>query len=196
MDPITAYPLSWPATWPHKKHRQQARFDTSFARARDGVVRELHLLGAKNIILSTNIPLRQDGLPYARYAPIADPAVAVYFDLNGEQRCIPCDRWDRVEDNMQAIHLTVGALRGLDRWGAKEIVDAAFQGFQALPAGNTSGDAWWVVLGVDRHADRDTITAAYRKRAKETHPDSGGTADAFDRVAQAYKTARTLGDNP
>lgn len=38
-------------------------------------------------------------------------------------------------------------------------------------------------LGIDRGATEDEIRWAYRKAAKLAHPDAGGTAEAFDKVA-------------
>lgn len=44
------------------------------------------------------------------------------------------------------------------------------------------------VLGIDASADVDAIRAAYRRRVKETHPDRGGSTEAFKRVNEAYET--------
>lgn len=38
-------------------------------------------------------------------------------------------------------------------------------------------------LGIDRGATEDEIRWAYRKAAKLAHPDAGGTAEAFDKIA-------------
>ncbi|MFD1644820.1 J domain-containing protein [Haloarchaeobius litoreus] len=49
-------------------------------------------------------------------------------------------------------------------------------------------ETFYDVLGVDTDATQDEITAAYRERVKETHPDlndSGDAAEAFQRVAEA-----------
>ncbi len=43
------------------------------------------------------------------------------------------------------------------------------------------------ILGVRRDASDDQIKAAYRRRAKSTHPDSGGDPAAFGRVQKAYE---------
>lgn len=187
--PIDAYPLTWPPTWRRTPRRERSRFDTSFADARYGVLRELQLLGARDVIISSNVPLRRDGLPYANQRQPDDPAIAVYFTLNGEPRCIPSDKWDRTQDNLRAIELTIGALRGLERWGAKEIMTAAFQGFQALPSG-TGGTSWWQELGVAPTATADEIEAAYRNLAKRHHPDRGGDAEMFHRITTAYTQAK------
>jgi len=185
---IEAYPLYWPENWsrtaPH--HRQRSRFNTSMGMARDGLLYEARLLSGRNIVLSTNVPVRRDGLPYASAREPDDPGVAVYFDLNGEQRCIPCDKWDLVRDNLRAVEKTIGALRGLDRWGAKEMVDAAFRGFAALPP---PGGHWTEVLGVAHDATPDQIKSSYREKAKVLHPDAGGSVDQFQALQDAFKRA-------
>jgi hypothetical protein len=42
------------------------------------------------------------------------------------------------------------------------------------------------VLGVDKYASGDELKAAYRARARSTHPDKGGTDEAFSAVSIAY----------
>lgn len=43
------------------------------------------------------------------------------------------------------------------------------------------------VLGLDPDADEDAIERAYRERVKETHPDQGGSIEAFRAVRTAYE---------
>ena len=43
------------------------------------------------------------------------------------------------------------------------------------------------ILRVDAAADEDEIKQAYRDRVKETHPDLGGSEEAFKRVERAYE---------
>src|SRR3546814_6985650 len=66
----TAYPLSWPLGRKRTPSCQttRSRFDTSFAQARSNLVQEIDRLGARRPILSTNVELRIDGLPYANRA--------------------------------------------------------------------------------------------------------------------------------
>ncbi len=184
-----AYPLTWPAMWPRTAHPQISRFSTSLASARNGLISELELLGASNIVISSNATLLKSGLLAARQSRIDDPGAVAYFTFDGEERAIPCDKWTRLEDNLRAIELTVAALRGLERWGAKEMVAAAFRGFAALPSG-TGAAGWWDALGVDRNADSATIDAAYRAKARQLHPDVGGDAEAFHQLTEAYRQAK------
>lgn len=192
---IDNYPLYWPPGWPRTEDPQRARFNTSGESARNILFNELRLLGATNIVISSNAQLRRDGLPYVGQR-LDDCGVAVYFDLNGENQCVPCDKWSRLDDNIQAVRKTIEALRGLERWGAKEMVNAAFRGFKALPGAIEVGEAtvrvWWEVLQVDPKADWEVISSAFRQLAKKTHPDSGGNSYAFQEVQRAFKEAKVL----
>ncbi|MCC5610105.1 hypothetical protein LC612_25910 [Nostoc sp. CHAB 5834] len=74
-----SYPLTWTSIYPRtpQSKREAARFEVNFSTARNDLLNELRLLGAKNIIISSNVPTRQDGLPYARPKEPDDPGVAV-----------------------------------------------------------------------------------------------------------------------
>lgn len=188
MTDVEAYPLYWPLGWPRNHIPQHSNFKTGLVDARRGLVRELELLGAKNIIISSNAELTRSGDIAARQRRIDDTGIAVYFTLDGQQRCIPCDKWIRMEDNLHAIELTVGALRGLERWGAKEMVRAAFAGFEALPAGGDTG--WHVVLDIAPTATLAEIETAWRRLVKTHHPDKGGDPERFRLIQTAYQQAR------
>lgn len=193
FDGINAYPLSWPMGWKRTDpyRRKQSQFAArSLATARDYVLSELRMLRGRNPIVSTNVMLRQDGLPKSGQKNPIDPGVAVYFVLNNQPRVLACDKWRTVEDNLWAIGKHIEAIRGQDRWGVGT-VDQAFAGYDALPAPRT---AWWEVLGVPKNASRDEIQAAYRKAAKETHPDAGGSEDAFLKVQAAWEAALKGGE--
>jgi curved DNA-binding protein CbpA len=43
------------------------------------------------------------------------------------------------------------------------------------------------ILGVHKTASKQKIKEAYKKRAKETHPDVGGDEDEFKLIAEAYE---------
>ena len=47
------------------------------------------------------------------------------------------------------------------------------------------------VLGVSRSASDADVRDAYRRKVKTTHPDAGGSAEAFREVQEAYETLAT-----
>lgn len=96
---MNAYPLQWPEAFPRTRSRSVSRFGVNtFGRARDHLLDELKRMGASGTILSTNVPLRQDGLPYADFERrhISDPGAAIYFKWKGGQRVLACDRWTQI----------------------------------------------------------------------------------------------------
>lgn len=189
----TAYPLQWPTGRERRPYwkRERANFDTQMAKARDALFNELKLLGAKHVVLSSNVPLRLDGKPYANYPAIQDPAVAVYFSYRDKQMCFACDRWNKVEDNIQAIRKTIEALRGIARWGTGDMLQAAFTGFAALPPPIVAGmkRPWWEVLGVPQTSTREQVKQAYRELASAHHPDRGGDPQRMAEINTAHDEA-------
>lgn len=134
------YPLTWPTGWPRTKplKREKAKFEVSFAKARDELLDELHRLGACAVVISSNIPVRKHGLPYATYKEPSDPGVAVYFRLRKKPTVLACDRWLLARDNLRAIGLHIAALRGIERWGVGS-VEQVFMGYEALPPASQQG---------------------------------------------------------
>jgi hypothetical protein len=53
-----------------------------------------------------------------------------------------------------------------------------------------SVDAAFHELGLAPGADEDAVTAAYRNKIKDVHPDHGGDPDQFRRVHEAYTAAK------
>lgn len=190
MDKAESYPLHWPAWIPRTERWRIAssQFKVGDAQARDELFAELDRLGAKNVIVSSNIPLRKDGRPYANQARPTDAGVAVFFTRKGNDQVIASDRYPTIGENMRAIGKTIEAIRGIARWGTSQMVDAAFRGFAALPE-TTSGESWWKILGVEYDTEREVIDRAYRHLVKEHHPDRGGDREQFERVERAYREA-------
>jgi molecular chaperone DnaJ len=46
------------------------------------------------------------------------------------------------------------------------------------------------ILGVDRSANQEDIKRAYRRKARELHPDAGGNEDGFKELTTAYEVLR------
>jgi hypothetical protein len=70
---LEAYPLTWPLGRARERYRQDSQFKVTLYQASSHLQRELKLLGTKNVVISSNVMTRRDGLPYAdaRELPIA-----------------------------------------------------------------------------------------------------------------------------
>lgn len=196
---IEAFPLQWPVTWPrtNDESRSEARYKVGYSVSISALGAGLRLMGATDIVISSNVPVRKDGLPYADFARrrIDDPGVAVYFQREGMPQVIACDVWDRVHHNIRAIGLTVEGLRAIQRAGASELLKRAFTGFKALPpVGGTV--QWRDVLGCGQVSTYAEVKALYRKLASEQHPDAGGDVDHMSKINEAWERAKAeLGDS-
>lgn len=179
----TAYPLTWPSSWPRTDlaRRETSRRKSTLPNALKNLRSEINLLGGKNLILSSNATLGNE-------RP-ADSGVVAYFIRDGENVAIPCDRWKTIAENVQAIAKTVEALRGIERWGAKHMVKAAFRGFAALPE-KASTRSFYDVLGIPTGPlTMAALDTAFRTSAILCHPDHGGTDAQMAELNEAYDQA-------
>lgn len=206
MSEITRTPLCWPnnvaRTAPHL--RGAPRFDErTLTQAAGFVTQEINRLNERrwdyvdeNVIISSNLRLKQDGGVASNQVEPADTGIAVYFKLRFRQSgkvfdrpiVMTCDKWRKSVDNLYAIGKDIEAQRARARWGCTNY-QQAFQGYVAIPE-RCGGDAWWIVLGVASNASQEAIKAAYKAKAAITHPDkTSGSQDAFNQVQEAYKQA-------
>lgn len=201
--PTEAYPLFWPVGWKRttagargrarfsRGERQYADGGSSWVRRKeltiaDGTTRVLHVLNQmgydRSVIISSNLLLRNDGLPRSGQREPDDPGVAVYWGNGDKARCIAVDQYDRVADNLAAIAATLEAMRAIERHGGAAILERAFTGFVALPAPEQP----WQTLGLDTsRPTREQIDEAYRRLAMKHHPDRGGDATEMARINAA-----------
>lgn len=215
MDPAqsqSAFPLAWPIGWqrteagrrekapffsttrggnPGDNYRALYRKERSMDDATHEVLSELRRISAQAVVISTNVQLRQDGLPYSNRRPPDDPGAAVYFKVKGKAAVLACDKWRRVEDNLYAIAKHIEALRGQERWGVGSM-EQAFAGYLRLQApGSSAGAVWYAVIGCSHDATYDQARAAYLTEAKKAHPDSpGGSHDRMLALNNAWDQAR------
>ena len=191
-----AFPLDWPDGWPRtpeSKRESDRRFGSNVygltvARSFDQLVAELLRLGARDIVVSSNIPLRRDGQPLSERARLGDPGVAAYFMLKKKAQVMPVDRFVSVAGNMRSLTLAIKAMRQLELHGGGVMMERAFTGFAAIAPPDWK-KPWREVFGV-KPDWRGDITALYRTKAKMRHPDSGGSTTLMAELNVAFAEAK------
>lgn len=166
--------------------------DLSVADGVERVLLELSRLGIgrDDIVISTNLKTRLDGLPRSDQKAPEDPGVAVYWKTRkGGRKVMPVDRYFKVADNLAAVAATLDAMRAIERHGGAQILDRAFTGFTALTPPAVARH-WREVVGVPSTVmDMPTVRLAFRRRAAEAHPDKGGTHEAMSELNIALAAA-------
>lgn len=192
----TMYPLDWPAGWPRTRPADRldgrrtflrsAGRSWTFAAARDALYEEAARLGSPswNTVISTDFQLNQRGEPSLSKGRPSDNGVAIYLRRVGRPYVMACDRYERAEENMRSLALAIEAMRQLERHGGGVMMERAFQGFAAIAA--PAPQHWTAVLGLPATATRADIEAAFRRLARERHPDAGGS----DAMMAALNAAR------
>ena len=190
-----AYPLQWPDGWPRTEpHRRESdsRFGGSgritVGRARDQLMEELRRLGATEIVVSSNVPVRPDGLLYADNKRIDDPGIAVYFKFKKKSLVMARDAFTSVAGNLRTLGLAVEHLRGLERHGGSFMFEKAFTSFLAIAPPDWK-KPWREVLGIKPDWSGD-IGELYRTKARTRHPDAGGSDTLMAELNVAYQEAR------
>jgi hypothetical protein len=206
---MNAYPLSWPEGWPRtheldqpdgRFNKKESRAGSSYRAARwltvtEGVQRvliELERLGVdrQDVIISTNVRTRLDGLPRSGEREPIDSGAAVYWqDSAFARRVLAIDRYTTVADNLAAVAATLDAMRAIERHGGARILERAFTGFTALQPPGASG--WRQVMDLNAaETDLAVVRAAYRRLAAERHPDRlSGSHDDMAELNTAMSAA-------
>lgn len=185
------HPLQWPAGYIRTgdDDRKRGRFgDINFTKLRTDLARELRLLGAEGAVVTSNIPLRNDGQPRASYRNPDDPGVSVYFTLKGQRMCMASDKFTTPEANLRAIKGTVEGMRMIQRYGCSDMLERAFSGFTALGDGTT----WWQVMEFEAMPETfDEVKSTFRRLTLKYHNDVPGVtqADKMVKLNQAREDA-------
>lgn len=195
---LTAYPLCWPQGWARTPtcRINHSRFKKpSMESACQEVITQLsrYNVSRNDMVISTNVPTRLDGFPKSNMSAPQDKGVAVYFVRKGKNIVLACDSYNRVEDNVWAIAKSLDAMRAIERWGTKEIMDRAFTGFAALPEKGTARTPWDVFGMVENTTSREQAYARFRQLAQLLHPDkNGGAAEGFHELNDAWEKIKAI----
>jgi hypothetical protein len=198
INEVTAYPLQWPRDWRRTdaSSRANGRFKKydkyiTISVAATRLTEELNRMGIPrdDVVISTNIQLRLDGMPRSDDKKITDPGAAVYWRDGGVTRCMAVDQYTDVAQNIAALAATIEAMRAIERHGGATILNRAFAGFEALPAPGALD--WRGVLGIESKSPTPSeIESAYKRQRSRAHPDKGGSETWFNDVERAYAEAR------
>jgi hypothetical protein len=148
------FPLQWPENYFRtlSEDRKKANFGTRNESAKgrrpwklhesfDGLAKQLRLLQASNVVVTSNHPLQPNGLPIPEYeTPIEDPGLSIYFTCRDVSCTIAVDLYMRLEDNLHSLDLTIDALRSIERYGSirTEQALATYKFSPLLSSGHTA----------------------------------------------------------
>lgn len=157
--------------------------------------------------------LRLDGMPRSNARPPVDPAVRISFASKYGPLIYQADSCEQWQHNVRSIALGLEALRAVDRYGITRRAQQ-YSGWRQIGAGPSAAlvpeppmdrpraasiliaaaysdaagyDAMhplWereLLAGVGPHS----VNVVTRRALRFTHPDAGGTSEAFDQVQRA-----------
>lgn len=163
------------------KNRQRSQFRAHWSDTLDLLAGETEKLGAKLVVIQLNVvagEIRRDGMLRAN-TRVDFPGVRIAFDSRYGPLTYSTDRYTTWQDNVRAIALSLQALRSVDRYGV-----------------NKRGEQYtgWLQLEASPGADvaeAQSLLDSYGGEAaalKATHPDRGGSVEAFRLVQRARET--------
>lgn len=205
---VTFRPIDrWPGD--PTPNRERSRFKAGWGATLEQLQKELAHLGAESVVVMlalTEDDIRLDGWPRANARP-SHPGVVLAFESREYGPLMyPCDTFTTWQDNLRAIALALEALRKVDRYGVTKRGEQ-YTGWKALPGGGgtsstmTAHAAASVIedmadrggfntLAAEIVRDRSTYIEALRPAARGSHPDTGGSTEAF----QLFQTAKAVLD--
>lgn len=195
--------------WPGEQTKTpvRSRFDTPHNETLRLLERELNHLRARTVVVQafvTESDLRNDGMIRANARP-RRPGIVLSFESKHGPLSYPCDTFDRWEDNLRAIALSLEALRSVDRYGVTKRAEQytgwkRLGGGTASPGGSTMSPvkAAWVLHDLAAEAEpcaapemllrsADARKAAWKNCARRFHPDAEfANPDKFKTAKEAY----------
>lgn len=179
---LTFRPLpSWP--YPETRDRRSRwTFKAGWQNTLDLLDRELHMLGASNVVIGaafTERDLRLDGLPRADARAPSHPGVEVSFDSPHGRLVYATDACESWQHNVRSVALGLAVDRyGITRHGEQ------YAGWKQLAAGRGDPSAERGRALIREHG-------SVARALMATHPDRGGDADEFADVQAAREAGAT-----
>lgn len=207
----TAYPLYWPenkerlpanevkrAKFCRRNEQGWCNTQLTIAQAMSRLKTEIRAytkngktwrINPELVIVSSNVILNKDGSIRSSQRDPDDPAVAVYYVLDGDPKCIPMDAYDRVADNIASVAQCLADMRSLERHGHR-ISSKVYSAFAALPTPDqVTKSTWRDVLEYYGH-DLAECKTAWRRLASKHHTDHGGDPEKMTQINLAWGQAQ------
>lgn len=174
-------PLRWPSTRPATPApRQRADHGFSANMSLDESIKflqdEIVQLNPRAASLSTDI---ENITNLRARRPIgARTGACLEIKLHNDRYTLACDRWQKLEHNIYALHLALRQLKNIERWGLADLEtllcafapnagQAAAAHIPSVSAGDEpSIPGWMRTLGLGPTATLDDATAVYHRRAR------------------------------
>ncbi|MEN1976877.1 hypothetical protein [Cellulomonas olei] len=209
-----AHDLGRPRT-PTARGRSRWTFKASWSDTLDLLERELRHLDARDVALEADFrepDLRLDGMPRSNARQPVDPGVRIAFDSRHGALVYAADTCEFWQHNVRSIALGLEALRAVDRYGISRRAEQ-YRGYRQIggasaivPDAPLDREAAALVLAGAAYPDPDPesvardarevltgrldLDAVGRRARRHTHPDTGGSTEAFQRVEAALRVLR------
>jgi hypothetical protein len=170
----------------------------SFYDARGEVFKYLGVFQVERSTLSTNIPIPPGSARWLDKGKVRrivakaeasegyDPAAALYFRVQGIDYVIACDQYVTTAQNVGGINHTLEHLGPLLRYAPLGLQHRILWSLRTDTANKQEMFApWWEALEVSPSASTEIIKAAYKVKAKQAHPDAGGTTEQMQKINNA-----------
>lgn len=180
-----------------------AHFKTPYNKTLDKLEYEVRHLKGSDIRIEAGYSsenIRNDGWPRGAARP-SHPGAVLYFESRNGSLCFPCGTYERFEDNLHAIALTLECLRAVDRYGVT-VGNEQYRGFASLPPASSQmtveGAAQFISDLIPNFSSNVIIEskasceAAYKQAARRLHPDvTGGESERFLKLQEAKLVLQT-----
>lgn len=188
--------IDWPAGFertPEADRQRCRKYDVSLSQAFSDLETELGRLGVDDYRYSFDADQRKtDQRPYARASP-DDPGFVLRWTMDGDQYAVACDRWNRLRDNVRTVGLYLNEKRKMEQrpveTGESEFANARLppgdEDAEIIVAGTGQTESPHEVLDIDPEAPDEVVKAAFRAKAKDAHPDKGGSRDEWQQLQNA-----------
>ena len=195
--------------WPHSSTslRTQAQFRSTYPATIELIEGEIERLSGTDVVVSgfmQRSSVRRDGWPASDSRPPHPGVIVSFRSRRLGDMVLANDSYSEWQANLRGIGLTLDALRAIRRYGTVDR-DQQYKGFstELTPVAPSSGsteielaaEILLLLSDSDRTApdvvtDPDLAEQLFRVASKRVHPDTGGSAEMFQRLQAAMKILR------